>query len=204
MWNNTNITFNSVQSSISRLHSERDKAIAELEKAREELERTQATLGKAQLQQDKLQASLDAAHSEIDKLQEKLDKASVEVRKVIKFLLKLIQRYQRDSYNIPITTSFAPPFFSKSIHLFIVVISWFLLQLQVDREKQAYDFESIQSQLDKALGQAARLQKERDTAQLDADRFRDKHDKAQVRGVIFIQREKDGYRQNMDNKVKAF
>ena len=53
-------------------------------------------------------------------------------------------------------------------------------QLQVDREKSAYDFESLQSQLDKALGQAARLQKERDTAQLDADRFRDKHDKAQV------------------------
>lgn len=50
----------------------------------------------------------------------------------------------------------------------------------MDREKSAYDFESLQSQLDKALGQAARLQKERDTAQLDADRFRDKHDKAQV------------------------
>lgn len=71
-----------IQSSISRLHSERDKAIAELDKAREELERTQATLGKAQLQQDKLQASLDNAHSEIDKLQEKLDKAAVENRKV--------------------------------------------------------------------------------------------------------------------------
>lgn len=50
----------------------------------------------------------------------------------------------------------------------------------MDREKQAYDFESLQSQLDKALGQAARLQKERDTAQLDADRFRDKNEKAQV------------------------
>lgn len=57
----------------------------------------------------------------------------------------------------------------------------------MDREKQAYDFESLQSQLDKALGQAARLQKERDTAQLDADRFRDKHDKAQVSVTIFYQ-----------------
>ena len=75
-------SINRVQSSVSRLHSERDKAVAELDKAREELERTQATLGKAQLQQDKLQASLDAAHSEIDKLQEKLDKAATEVRKV--------------------------------------------------------------------------------------------------------------------------
>lgn len=55
----------------------------------------------------------------------------------------------------------------------------------MDREKQAYDFESVQSQLDKALGQAARLQKERDTAQLDADRFHDKHDKAQVNNYIF-------------------
>lgn len=56
----------------------------------------------------------------------------------------------------------------------------------MDREKQTYDFESLQSQLDKALGQAARLQKERDTAQLDADRFRDKHDKSQVSFNILV------------------
>lgn len=56
----------------------------------------------------------------------------------------------------------------------------------MDREKQAYDFESLQSQLDKALGQAARLQKERDTAQLDADRFHDKHDKAQVSFIYIL------------------
>lgn len=54
------------------------------------------------------------------------------------------------------------------------------LQLQMEKEKQNYDFENIQSQLDKALGQATRLQKERETIQLDADRMRDKYEKAQV------------------------
>ena len=54
------------------------------------------------------------------------------------------------------------------------------LQLQMEKEKQNYDFENIQSQLDKALGQATRLQKERETVQLDADRMRDKYEKAQV------------------------
>jgi len=53
-------------------------------------------------------------------------------------------------------------------------------QLQMEKEKQNYDFENIQSQLDKALGQATRLQKERETVQLDADRMRDKYEKAQV------------------------
>jgi hypothetical protein len=50
----------------------------------------------------------------------------------------------------------------------------------MEKEKQNYDFENIQSQLDKALGQATRLQKERETVQLDADRMRDKYEKAQV------------------------
>jgi hypothetical protein len=50
----------------------------------------------------------------------------------------------------------------------------------MEKEKQNYDFENIQSQLDKALGQATRLQKERETIQLDADRMRDKYEKAQV------------------------
>lgn len=54
------------------------------------------------------------------------------------------------------------------------------LQLQMEKEKQNYDFENIQSQLDKALGQATRLQKERETVQLDADRMRDKYEKGQV------------------------
>lgn len=50
----------------------------------------------------------------------------------------------------------------------------------MEREKQNYDFENIQSQLDKALGQATRIQKERETVQLDADRFRDKYEKSNV------------------------
>jgi hypothetical protein len=50
----------------------------------------------------------------------------------------------------------------------------------MEKEKQNYDFENIQSQLDKALGQATRLQKERENVQLDADRMRDKYEKAQV------------------------
>jgi hypothetical protein len=50
----------------------------------------------------------------------------------------------------------------------------------MEKEKQNYDFDNIQSQLDKALGQATRLQKERETIQLDADRMRDKYEKAQV------------------------
>lgn len=54
------------------------------------------------------------------------------------------------------------------------------LQLQMEKEKQNYDFENIQSQLDKALGQATRLQKERETVQLEADRIRDKYEKIQV------------------------
>ena len=50
----------------------------------------------------------------------------------------------------------------------------------MEKEKQNYDFDNIQSQLDKALGQATRLQKERETVQLDADRMRDKYEKVQV------------------------
>jgi hypothetical protein len=50
----------------------------------------------------------------------------------------------------------------------------------MEKEKQNYDFENIQSQLDKALGQATRLQKERETVQLEADRLRDKYEKVQV------------------------
>lgn len=52
--------------------------------------------------------------------------------------------------------------------------------MQMEKEKQSYDFENVQSQLDKALGQATRMQKERETIQLEADRLRDKHEKAQV------------------------
>lgn len=54
------------------------------------------------------------------------------------------------------------------------------LQMQMEREKQNYDFENLQSQLDKALGQSTRMQKERETIQLEVDRLQDKYEKAQV------------------------
>lgn len=54
------------------------------------------------------------------------------------------------------------------------------MQIQLEKEKQGYDLENVQSQLDKALGQSARLQKDKDTIQLDADRIRDKYEKTQV------------------------
>lgn len=50
----------------------------------------------------------------------------------------------------------------------------------MEREKQIYDFDNLQSQLDKALGQSARMQKEREAIQLDVDRLQDKYEKAQV------------------------
>jgi hypothetical protein len=56
----------------------------------------------------------------------------------------------------------------------------YYVQAQVEREKLAYDFENMQTQLDKSQGQAGRLVKEKEAAQLEADRFRDKSEKAQV------------------------
>lgn len=56
--------------------------------------------------------------------------------------------------------------------------------MQMEKEKQNYDFDNVQSQLDKALGQAARMQKEREAIQLEVDRLTDKYEKAQVK--IFI------------------
>lgn len=56
-------------------------------------------------------------------------------------------------------------------------------QMQVEREKQNYDFDNLQSQLDKALGQSTRMQKERETIQLEVDRLQDKYEKAQVSAV---------------------
>lgn len=52
--------------------------------------------------------------------------------------------------------------------------------MQMEKEKQNYDFDNVQSQLDKALGQAARMQKEREAIQLEVDRLTDKYEKAQV------------------------
>lgn len=58
--------------------------------------------------------------------------------------------------------------------------------MQLEREKLGYDLENVQTQLDKALGQAARTQKERETLQLEVDRLRDKYDKSQVRPFFFF------------------
>lgn len=64
----------------------------------------------------------------------------------------------------------------------------------MEKEKQNYDFDNIQNQLDKALGQATRMQKERETVQLEADRLRDKHEKAQVsQNIIFFSLRKPTY-----------
>lgn len=59
----------------------------------------------------------------------------------------------------------------------------FRLQVQLEKEKLGYDFENVQSQLDKALGQSARMQKEKDSLQLEADRLRDKCEKSQVNNL---------------------
>lgn len=52
--------------------------------------------------------------------------------------------------------------------------------MQMEKEKQNYDFDNLQSQLDKALGQSSRMQKEREAIQLEVDRLQDKYEKAQV------------------------
>lgn len=57
--------------------------------------------------------------------------------------------------------------------------------MQMEREKQNYDFENLQSQLDKALGQSTRMQKERETIQLEVDRLQDKYEKTQVSASEF-------------------
>lgn len=67
-------------------------------------------------------------------------------------------------------------------------IRFFDEQMQMEREKQNYDFENVQSQLDKALGQSTRMQKERETIQLEVDRLQDKYEKAQVSALSVTQR----------------
>ena len=52
--------------------------------------------------------------------------------------------------------------------------------MQMEKEKQNYDFDNLQSQLDKALGQSTRIQKEREAIQLEVDRLQDKCEKTQV------------------------
>lgn len=53
--------------------------------------------------------------------------------------------------------------------------------MQMEKEKQIYDFENLQSQVDKTHGQINRMQKERETVQLEVDRLKDKYEKAQVK-----------------------
>lgn len=65
-------------------------------------------------------------------------------------------------------------------HTMYIFNESFEKQIQLEKEKVGYDLENIQSQLEKALGQSARIQKERETAQLEADRLRDKYEKCQV------------------------
>lgn len=59
-----------------------------------------------------------------------------------------------------------------------------LLQLQADREKYAYDYDNLQSQLDKSQGQLSRVQKEKEAIQQELDRTHDKYDKHQVQSTI--------------------
>lgn len=60
------------------------------------------------------------------------------------------------------------------------------MQIQLEKEKLGYDLENVQSQLDKALAQSARLQKEKEQSQLEADRLRDKYEKLQVNYNLLI------------------
>lgn len=91
-------------SGVQRIHLDRDKAIAELEKFKEELERSQATLGKSQLQQDKLQNSLDKAQNEVDHLQERLDKSIAEIRRVSFFLYTQNKNTFSNNFLFPVPT----------------------------------------------------------------------------------------------------
>jgi hypothetical protein len=52
--------------------------------------------------------------------------------------------------------------------------------LQLEKEKYKFDYEDIQSELDKALGAATRVQKEKDNMKTEADYYQDKYEKAQV------------------------
>ena len=52
--------------------------------------------------------------------------------------------------------------------------------MQMEKEKQTYDFENLQTQLDKTHGQINRMQKDRESIQLEIDRLKDKYEKAQV------------------------
>lgn len=67
----------------------------------------------------------------------------------------------------------------RCVHLLL------FFQIQLEKEKVVYELENVQSQLDKVIAQSARIQKEKETAQVDADRLRDKYEKVQVRNKYF-------------------
>lgn len=52
--------------------------------------------------------------------------------------------------------------------------------MQLEKEKLLFDFENVQSQLDKALGHGSRVQKEKESIQLDFERYKEKSEKLQV------------------------
>ena len=54
------------------------------------------------------------------------------------------------------------------------------LQIQTDRDKHAYEYEQLQSQVDKMQVQNTRLVKDKDDALLDLDRLREKNEKLSV------------------------
>lgn len=62
----------------------------------------------------------------------------------------------------------------------------FIFQVQLEREKVGYELENVQGQLDKAIAQAARVQKEKETVKLESDRYRDKYEKLQVHELIIL------------------
>ena len=75
----------------------------------------------------------------------------------------------------------------ENIEITMKIIFFFFettLQLQADREKYAYDYDNLQSQLDKSQGQLSRVQKEKETIQQELDRTHDKYDKHQVTAPV--------------------
>ena len=50
----------------------------------------------------------------------------------------------------------------------------------MDKEKAVYEVDSLQVQVDKALGQCSRVQKEKEAAQNELQKIKDKQDKTQV------------------------
>ena len=50
----------------------------------------------------------------------------------------------------------------------------------MDKEKAVYEVDSLQVQVDKALGQCSRVQKEKEAVQNELQKVKDKQDKTQV------------------------